>query len=196
MGPLLTGMKHLLFAVLFAGCVIPMAPETTPGTPAPEGDQAAADPGAAPAIAPASAEAYVDPVSGVSAPHPNEGLLAWMTGDWIGTNHQFEFHGDGTVRRSSGVALYTDTGHYGCLSLMNDIGAVYQEGDLFIMQFETSDTNHCGDRTSTEPVTVVYQIQWFDNPYDQDEVYLQLQLRELDCTRGGDMYCVDGMRRR
>jgi len=188
-------MKPLLATLVLAGCVIPMPPPEAgtqaPPTEDPYAEQAVAEE----PIAEASATPYVDPVSGVSAPHPNAGLLAWMTGDWIGTNHQFQFFADGTVRRSSGVALYTDTGDYGCVSLVNDIGAVYQEGDFFVMQFATSDENHCGERTSTEPVTVVYQIQWFDNVYDED-AYLQLQLRELDCTRGGDMYCVDGMRRR
>lgn len=128
-------------------------------------------------------------------PHPNEGLLEWMTGDWIGTNHQFQFFGDGTVRRSSGVALYTDRGDMACVSVVNDLGTVVQEGDLFIMTFGTTDVNHCGDRSTEEAEVVRYQIQWFDNPYDDTE-YLQLQLRELDCTRGGDMYCVDGMNRR
>lgn len=144
---------------------------------------------APPAEQPASAP------TGARQPHPNANILPWMTGEWIGTNHQFTFHADGRVRRASGVPLYTDKGRYACVSLINDEGTVRQEGDLLIMTFATTDTNHCGTKESVAPVVVRYQIEWQDNHYDQDPD-LQLGLRDIDCTKGHDLYCVDRLTRR
>ena len=137
--------------------------------------------------------------SGARQPHANEGLLDWMTGEWIGTNHQFTFYGDGRVRRASGIPLYTDSGpnagQYACVSLVNDTGTVTQEGDQLIMRFEASESNHCGDKEQIEAITVVYRIDWYDNVYDNDE-NLQLILRDVACPEGQSMYCDDALQRR
>lgn len=128
-------------------------------------------------------------------PVSNSAILPWLTGEWIGNNHQYVFYGDGRVRRSSGVALYTDKGVYGCVSLVNDIGTVTQEGDYLVMNFEASETDHCRERSSGPALTVRYLIDWKDD-YSNPDGPLQLILREQNCTRGGTMYCDDPMRRR
>ena len=114
-------------------------------------------------------------------PHSTSNLLPWMTGAWIGTNHQFEFHADGRVRRASGIALATKDNIYHCSSIVNDTGTVRQEGDLLIMEFGASDTNHCHQKSSGPALTVRYRIDWVQ-PYGQTE-FSQLVLRDIDCTR-------------
>lgn len=123
-------------------------------------------------------------------PHTTANILPWMTGDWIGTNHQFQFFDDGRVRRSTSTAMYTDKGVYGCVSRINEIGTVRQEGDLLIMDFPTVDGNHCGNRETGPALTVRYRITW--ETY-ADVTYLQLN--DIDCTAGA-MWCNDRMRRR
>ncbi len=132
-------------------------------------------------------------------PHSTENLIPWLTGEWIGSRHQFVFYGDGRVRRSDGSGVTygrpgTTADDKHCVSLVNDTGTVTQEGDLLIMVFEATDTNHCGEKTHTAGLTVRYRIDWFDNAYDNDP-YLQLVLRDIDCT-AGSMWCDDGMNRR
>ena len=127
-------------------------------------------------------------------PHTTANILPWMVGDWIGTNHQFTFYADGRVRRSSGVALYTEKGTYGCASIVNDIGTVTQEGDVLVMRFETTDVNHCHERSTEPALTVRYRIDW-RQPYGET-AFSQLLLRDLDCKRGDSMYCDNTMRRR
>ncbi len=127
-------------------------------------------------------------------PHSTANLLPWMTGAWIGTNHQFEFHADGRVRRASGIALATRDNVYHCSSIVNDTGTVHQEGDLLIMEFGASDTNHCHEKSSGPALTVRYRIDWIQ-PYGET-TFSQLVLRDIDCTKGSPMYCDDTMRRR
>lgn len=132
-------------------------------------------------------------------PHATADLVPWLTGEWIGSNHQFTFHGDGRVRRAEAIALaYRKPGErtydHDCVSTRNEEGTVTQEGDLLIMVFDDSQTSHCGAKNANAALTVRYQIEWIDNPYDQDPG-LQLRLRDLDCTRG-DMFCLDSMTRR
>jgi hypothetical protein len=126
-------------------------------------------------------------------PHTTANLLPWMTGQWIGTNHQFEFFGDGRVRRASGVPLYSrSTGNYQCVSTINEIGTVRQEGDLLIMEFAPAASNHCGDKdVMPEGITVRYKITW----YKYSDLPTNLLLVDIDCTRGA-MYCNDQLRRR
>lgn len=126
-------------------------------------------------------------------PHTTANLLPWMTGQWIGTNHQFEFWADGRVRRASGVPLYSQrTGNYQCVSVINEIGTVRQEGDMLIMEFAPADSNHCGDKDqAAQGLTVRYQITW----YKYSDLPTNLLLVDVDCTRGA-MYCNDQMRRR
>jgi hypothetical protein len=131
-------------------------------------------------------------------PHTTADLLPWLTGQWVGSNHQFTFHGDGRVRRAGAVAMeYGQRGEtkIGCVSTLNETGTVTQEGDFLIMVFGDSDTNHCGARSTNAALTVRYQIEWIDNPYYRDRPELQLRLRDIDCTKG-DMYCLDSMTRR
>ncbi len=45
--------------------------------------------------------------SGKRQPVANDQILPWLTGSWIGNNHQFEFYGDGRVRRSGGGMMTT-----------------------------------------------------------------------------------------
>lgn len=146
--------------------------------------------GSAPQVASSQPQEQMRP----GQPHTTANLLPWLVGDWIGTNHQFEFHADGRVRRSSGVPLYTDRGRYACVSLVNDTGTVRQEGDLLIMEFAAQDTNHCHDKSSAPGLTVRYRIDW-RQPYGE-EAFSQLVLRDIDCTKGSPMYCDDTMRRR
>lgn len=127
-------------------------------------------------------------------PHSTGNLLPWMTGAWIGTNHQFEFHADGRVRRASGIQLATKDNIYHCSSIVNDTGTVRQEGDLLIMEFGASDTNHCHEKSSGPALTVRYRIDWIQ-PYGET-TFSQLVLRDIDCTKGSPMYCDDTMRRR
>jgi hypothetical protein len=125
-------------------------------------------------------------------PHTTANLLPWMTGAWIGTNHQFEFYGDGRVRRSSGTPMYTDKGKYGCVSLINETGTVTQEGDMLIMKFEPAQENHCGNKSEkTAALTVRYKITW----YQYSDSPVALLLVDIDCTKGA-MWCNDQMRRR
>jgi hypothetical protein len=123
-------------------------------------------------------------------PHTTANILPWMTGDWIGTNHQFQFFADGRVRRSTSTPMYTDKGSYGCVSRINEIGTVRQEGDLLIMDFPSADGNHCGNRETGPALTVRYRITW--ESYGET-VYLQLN--DIDCTAGA-MWCNDRLRRR
>jgi hypothetical protein len=126
-------------------------------------------------------------------PHTTANLLPWMTGQWIGTNHQFEFWADGRVRRSMGMPLYSKrTGDYACVSVINEIGTVRQEGDMLIMEFAPADSNHCGDKdTAAQGLTVRYKITW----YKYSDLPTNLLLVDVDCDRGA-MYCNDQMRRR
>ncbi len=124
-------------------------------------------------------------------PHTTANLLPWMTGAWIGTNHQFTFWADGHVRRARGNAMYTDQGNYSCLSRTNEDGTVTQQGDLLIMVFGAADQNHCGDKDSRPGVTVRYRITW-PQAYGGEIV---LQLDDIDCT-AGPMWCNDRMTRR
>ncbi|MBA3541599.1 MAG: hypothetical protein H0T79_18440 [Deltaproteobacteria bacterium] len=134
-------------------------------------------------------------------PHSTANLLPWLTGQWVGSNHQFTFFADGRVRRAGGVPMVASSPggrHYdrGCVSTINEEGTVTQEGDLLIMRFESKDSNHCGDRSESAGVTIRYQIEWINNAYYQRAPELQLRLRELDCPRNDDMYCLDSMTRR
>jgi hypothetical protein len=132
-------------------------------------------------------------------PHTTANLVPWMDGQWIGSNHQFTFHDGDRVRRAGAIAMaYKKPGEtsfeHDCVSTLNEEGTVTQQGDFLIMVFDASDTNHCGAKTANAGLTVRYQIEWVDNPYDQDPG-LQLRLRDVDCTRG-DMFCLDSMTRR
>lgn len=127
-------------------------------------------------------------------PHTTANLLPWLQqgdGKWIGTNHQFTFFPDGRVIRASGVALYTDSGTYGCVSVINEEGTVHQEGDQLIMEFETQDQNHCRHQEKGPAMTVRYQITW----YQYSDMPVNLLLVDLTCTRGA-MYCDDQMQKR
>ncbi len=124
-------------------------------------------------------------------PHTTANLLPWMTGQWIGTDHQFEFYGDGRVKRASGVPMYTRrTGEYACVSVVSEIGTVRQEGDLLIMEFAPADASHCGDRSSSAAgLTVRYRISW----YKYSTLAPNLRLTDIDCTSG---MCSQQLRRR
>jgi len=128
-------------------------------------------------------------------PHTTANLLPWLQqgdGKWIGNNHQFTFFPDGRVIRASGVALYTDRGTYGCVSVINEEGTVRQEGDQLIMDFETQDQNHCRNKEKGPALTVRYQITW----YQYSDLPVNLLLVDLTCTRGDSMYCNNQMRKR
>lgn len=146
--------------------------------------------GAAP---PAVAQAAEQETMLEDQPHTTANLLPWMTGQWIGTNHQFEFFGDGRVRQASGVPLYSQaTGRYACVSVVNEIGTVRQEGDLLIMDFAPADSNHCGDKNiAAAGLTVRYRISW----YKYSTLPTNLRLTDIDCTRG-EMFCSEQLRRR
>lgn len=151
---------------------------------------------AAPATAPTSA--VVQAPSGKRAPVANDQILPWLTGSWIGNNHQFEFYGDGRVRRSNGGMMSEKRpGERArdCVAVINDVGTVTQQGDYLIMSFGATDGYTCGTRESAPGVTIRYHIEWVDSGdyYDRDE--LQLVLRDIDCTNG-DMWCTDKVRRR
>jgi hypothetical protein len=126
-------------------------------------------------------------------PHTTANLLPWMTGQWIGTNHQFEFWADGRVRRSQGTPMYSNrTGDYKCVSVIEEIGTVRQEGDMLIMEFRPADSNHCGSKDQAAAgLTVRYKITW----YKYSDSPTNLLLVDVDCDRGA-MYCNDQMRRR
>jgi len=127
-------------------------------------------------------------------PHTTANLLPWLQqgdGKWIGTNHQFTFYPDGRVRRASGAAMYTDKGTYGCVSVINEEGAVRQEGDQLIMDFETNDQNHCSHKDKGPALTVRYRITW----YQYSDMPVNLLLVDLTCTRGA-MYCDNQMVKR
>ncbi len=139
--------------------------------------------------------APADEVMRPGQPHTTANLLPWLQqgdGKWIGTNHQFTFFPDGRVIRASGVALYTDRGTYGCVSVINEEGTVRQEGDQLILEFETQDQNHCRHRENGPALTVRYQITW----YQYGELPVNLLLVDLTCTRGDSMYCNNQMRKR
>ncbi|MFN0252736.1 MAG: hypothetical protein ACKV2T_38030 [Kofleriaceae bacterium] len=147
--------------------------------------------------APASSTVVTAP-SGKRAPVSNDQILGWLTGSWIGNNHQFEFYGDGRVRRSGGGLMSEKRpGEKArdCVAVINDVGTVTQQGDYLIMEFAATDGYTCGTREHTPGVTIRYQIEWVDSGvyYDLDE--LQLVLRDIDCTNG-DMWCTDRVRRR
>ncbi len=140
---------------------------------------------------PASANEVMRP----GQPHTTANLLPWLQqgdGNWIGTSHQFTFFPDGRVIRASGVALYTDRGTYGCVSVINDEGTVRQEGDQLIMEFETQDQDHCRHKEQGPALTVRYQITW----YQYGDLPVNLLLVDLTCTRGDSMYCNNQMRKR
>lgn len=133
-------------------------------------------------------------------PHTTANLIPWLTGEWTTSNHQFVFYGDGRVRRSDTVALaYNKPGERNyenrCVSVVNELGTVTQEGDLLIMTFGVNATNHCGDRSATAGATIRYKIEWIDNSYYKLYPELQLRLRDIDCDRGA-MWCNDQMTRR
>jgi hypothetical protein len=138
-------------------------------------------------------EQPAEPLVYEDQPHTTANLLPWMTGQWIGTNHQFEFFGDGRVRRAQGNNYYSKrTGDFACVSVVEEIGTVRQEGDLLIMDFKPADSNHCGDKdTAAAGLTVRYKITW----YKYSTLPTNLLLVDIDCTRGA-MYCNDQMRRR
>lgn len=147
--------------------------------------------------APAATSTVVVAPSGKRAPVSNDQILPWLTGSWIGNNHQFEFYGDGRVRRSGGGMMSEKRpGEKArdCVAVINDVGTVTQQGDYLIMSFAATDGYTCGTRESTPGVTVRYHIEWVDNPY-YDPPELQLVLRDIDCTNG-DMWCTDKVRRR
>ncbi len=128
-------------------------------------------------------------------PHTTANLLPWLqqgNGQWIGTNHQFTFFPDGRVLRASGVAMYTDRGTYGCVSVINEEGTIRQEGDQLIMDFETQDQNHCRHREKGPALTVRYQITW----YQYSDMPVNLLLVDLTCAPGQSMYCDNQMRKR
>lgn len=139
--------------------------------------------------APQQAEQLVYP----DQPHTTANLLPWMTGQWIGTRHQFEFWADGRVKRASGTPLYSkNTGRYACVSTINEIGTVRQEGDLLIMEFAPADSNHCGDKDhAAEGLTVRYKITW----YKYSTLPTNLLLVDIDCATGPGN-CNDQMVRR
>lgn len=126
-------------------------------------------------------------------PHTTANLLPWMTGEWIGTNHQFTFWADGRVRRASGVPQYSRrTGSYQCVSTINETGTVRQEGDVLIMQFEPADHEGCGAKDQkAQGLTVRYKITW----YKYSDLPTNLLLVDLDCE-SDSMYCNNQMRRR
>jgi hypothetical protein len=147
--------------------------------------------------APASSNVVTAP-SGKRAPVSNDQILPWLTGSWIGNNHQFEFYGDGRVRRSGGGMMSEKRpGEKArdCVAVVNDVGTVTQQGDYLIMEFAATDGYTCGTREHTPGVTIRYHIEWIDSGvyYDLDE--LQLVLRDIDCTNG-DMWCTDRVKRR
>ncbi|MBP6848337.1 MAG: hypothetical protein KA201_31540 [Kofleriaceae bacterium] len=156
-------------------------------------------PGGLPSEAPRPT--YADPAGGAYAadrprqPVTQSGVLAWLTGEWIGNNHQFVFYGDGRVRRSGSTAMYTDKGVYGCVSVINEIGSVIQDGDYLVMSFDAIDKDHCRDHERGAAMVVRYLIDWKEN-YSDPTGPLQIILREQQCTRGGTMYCDDPLRRR
>ena len=126
-------------------------------------------------------------------PHTTANLLPWMTGEWIGTRHQFTFWADGRVRRASGVPMYSrSNGNYKCVSTINEIGTVRQEGDLLIMEFEPAGSNHCGDKgEAAQGLTVRYKITW----YKYADMQTNLLLVDIDCPTGPGN-CNDQMVRR
>jgi hypothetical protein len=130
-------------------------------------------------------------------PHSTENLLPWLTGQWITNVHQFEFYGDGRVRRATGSATYTETKRVGCTYVTNENGTVTQDGDMLVFRFGRSALNNCGTNVGAEgqDKIVRYKIEWVDNQYDNDP-NLQLQLRNLDCDSDGAFQCVEGMTRR
>lgn len=132
--------------------------------------------------------------SGAQQPHSTDNILGWMTGAWIGNNHQFTFGADGTVRRASGTPMYTERGNYACVNLVNEYGTARQEGDLIIMTFPSSHEDSCHETVERPEVVVRYRITWYDNVYDNDP-YLQLILVDIDCTKGA-MWCDDALNRR
>ena len=118
-----------------------------------------------------------------SQPHSTENLVPWLVGDWISTNYQFAFLDDGTVRRSLGVALGG-----GCASTVSATGPVSQEGDVLVMDFGPEVARNCNTLVEGAGAKQVrYRIDWAQG---------QLLLRELDCTKGGDLYCTERMTRR
>jgi len=126
-------------------------------------------------------------------PHTTANLLPWMTGQWIGNNAQFEFYGDGRVKRAMGNNYYSKrTGSYACVSTVQEMGTVRQEGDLLIMDFAPAASNHCGDKdTGSQGTTVRYRITW----YKYSELPTILKLIDIDCDHG-PMYCNEPMKRR
>ena len=132
-------------------------------------------------------------------PVATENALSWLTGEWTGNNHQFVFYGDGRVRRSDGFGVTygtsgTSVNDTHCVSVANDTGTVTQQGDLLIMVFASSNTNHCGEKTHAEGLTIRYRVSWEDNHYD-DDPNLQIVLTDIDCTNG-PMWCADALTRR
>lgn len=146
------------------------------------------------------APAYQAPVGNTSADRPrqpvsNANILPWLVGDWIGNNFQFQFFGDGRVRRSGSAHFYNEKNRYQCSLVVNEIGRLEQEGDFLIMTFDSQTTNDCHDKSAAPGFTVRYLIDWKEN-YSDPTGPLQLILREQNCTRGGTMYCDDPLRRR
>ena len=126
-------------------------------------------------------------VTAPAQPHATENLLPWLTGGWVATNHQFAFTADGTVERSVSVALGG-----GCASTIVASGPVRQEDDLLIMDLGAETARSCNTPVEGGGAKQVrYRIEWV-----QVNGTTQLQLRELDCTKGGDLYCTELMTRR
>lgn len=133
----------------------------------------------------------------------NENLLNWLVGSWVTSNHQFTFWPGGRVRRANGAGMVYKTDPYDrnssgrCVWTLNEVGQASIENGQLVMRFDAVDSNNCGAKESSGPVTIHYQIEWIDNYYYRDRAQgLQLRLRDLDCPQHDDMYCLDSMTRR
>ena len=147
-----------------------------------------------------SCAAQLAPCQGTGAsaptqPHSTENILPWMTGTWTSSNYHFVFDADGTVQRSVSVALGG-----GCASTITASGPVTQEGDVLIMELGPETARNCNSPVEGGPAQRVrYQIEWVRVPdYSQglqSPDKMQLRLRELDCTKGGELNCTELMNR-
>ena len=132
--------------------------------------------------------ATAPPTTTLPQPHPTENLIPWLTGDWQSATYQFQFKPDGTVQRS--LAVYA---RGSCASTIVASGPVTQEGDVLIMDLGAEDAHSCGAKVEgAGPRRVRYRIGWIAN----GGTALQLRLLDLDCTKGGDLYCAELMVRR
>jgi hypothetical protein len=135
------------------------------------------------------------PAGGPEPPHATENILPWMTGQWVSSNYQFEFNADGTVRRSSGSSLGG-----GCASTITASGTVTQQGDVLVMDLGPETARSCNTPVEGGPaVRVRYRIRWqpvADYSTGSEQHIMKLTLVELDCAKGGDLYCTELMTRR